>query len=632
MTEFSSRPAAKPGEWILAALLVVNLGWTTLCLGGYRPETMVWSWLLTGLTLILHLVMLAFSEDRIHPASWVLLPFVAYAAVNVIAVSPVPWLGWRDWLGWVQMIGTFLVVLNGIRSRGPRLLVFGAIVGLAIVAVVLAAYQRFIWPDWLMLGRKQAPQFFGRASGPFGIPNSLAAFLLLLIPLAMALTTQRGASIFQRILCGYICAILLVGLGLTISRGAWLSLLGALLVWPLCLREKTWEWRVTASLAATTLALIAGVCMYTAVPRVKQRFDLLVAEMGERSRPVLWRGAWSLFEEAPVFGTGAASYNVAFEKLRPLGFKDEPQWAHNDYLNTLSDYGLVGFGLFFGGVFFLTIRTINRSRNLLSERSFIASTTLDSPSVTRGIAMGLLAFAVSLLVDFHLKIPALAMVVAVIGAECVLRSWPAPSPAPTTLVKQSLALVGVLVVSGVTLGLALPTFRSEAQRYPARQEIDRLAVIEDPSLNLQKEVLLSAANGITEACLIQTANGQAWADRAYVDELWTRLAPARAAELGKTAEESARTALLHSEIVPEFWIRLGVSLDLQGRWGDGGAAFTKAIQLAPSSATIWYYQAYHLSLVPATRALALAAVERSLALDPGFRPAIRLHQGLSLPH
>lgn len=631
MTDSESRPSAGPGEWTLAILLAINLAWTTLCLGGYRPETMVWSWLLTGLTVALHVGMFGFNKDRLHPTTWALLPFLFYAAINVAVISPVPWLGWRDWLGWFQMVAIYAVVVNGIRRKAPRLLLIGCILGLAVIAVILACYQRFLWPDWLMMGRKQATQFFGRSSGPFGIPNSLAALLLLLIPLMLVMTTQRAAGAIQRILCGYFAAVLLVGLGLTISRGAWLALLGAVLVWPLCLRERTWEWRLTASLAATTLALLVGVSMYTAVPRVKQRFDQLVAEVGERSRPIMWSGAWQLFEEAPLTGTGAASFNLLFERHRPLGFRDEPQWAHNDYLNTLSDYGAVGFILCFGGVAYITFGALNRSRNLLSERSFLASRTLDSPDITRGLAIGLLAFGVSLFIDFHLKIPALAMVVGVLGAECVLRSWPLRSTTTSKPLDQVGAILGAVAVVLLTVGLALPTFRSEALRYSARQQIDRMALTISPSQNVQKAVLGAASAATTEACLIQPSNGQAWSDRAYVTELWTRIAPNRAHELGREAEEAARTALACSRVVPEFWVRLGVALDLQGKWEEGAGAFGEAIRLAPSNAIVWYYQGYHLSLTTASRPLAIAALERALQLDPTFEPAIRLHQGLSLP-
>jgi len=90
---------------------------------------------------------------------------------------------------------------------------------LGFVAVLLAAYQVFVQPDWLMLGRQQAEQFIGRASGPFGIPNSLAALLLLLLPPAVALTLRPGASAVQRVVSGYLAAVFLFGLVLTPAAG-----------------------------------------------------------------------------------------------------------------------------------------------------------------------------------------------------------------------------------------------------------------------------------------------------------------------------------------------------------------------------------------------------------------------------
>src|SRR5690606_34644987 len=153
------------------ALLEGNLTWTTLCLGGYRPETMVVTTAPSGALLVVHLlgrVMLreevavrSAEVARVHPAGWWLLPVPAYAAVNVAVVSPVKWIGWRDWVGWAQMIAVFWVVLNGVRTREARAVLFGTIVALAFGAAVMACYQRFVRPDWLMMGRVQADQFLG---------------------------------------------------------------------------------------------------------------------------------------------------------------------------------------------------------------------------------------------------------------------------------------------------------------------------------------------------------------------------------------------------------------------------------------------------------------------------------------
>ena len=45
---------------------------------------------------------------RAHPAGWLFVPFIAYAAANVLWVTPVRWLGWFDWLIWAQTAAIFV--------------------------------------------------------------------------------------------------------------------------------------------------------------------------------------------------------------------------------------------------------------------------------------------------------------------------------------------------------------------------------------------------------------------------------------------------------------------------------------------------------------------------------------------
>ena len=106
----AERERASVGEWVQTALLGANLAWTTLCLGGYRPETMQVTLALSGVLIAIHFAICA-SEGRPLPATslagWGSILFLAYALVNVMFVTPVPWLGWMDWLGWANMAVVF---------------------------------------------------------------------------------------------------------------------------------------------------------------------------------------------------------------------------------------------------------------------------------------------------------------------------------------------------------------------------------------------------------------------------------------------------------------------------------------------------------------------------------------------
>jgi len=572
-----------------------------------------------------------------HPAGWLLVPFAIYAAINAAWITPVGWLGWRDWLGWAQMIAIFWIVLNGVRSRAGRATLFVALVTLGVIAVLLASYQRFMRPDWLMLGRTQVRTFLGRSSGPFGIPNSLAAFLLLILPPTAALALQRRAGAIQRLLFGYLALVFGFGLVLTVSRGALLSLALVLAAWPILALRGPIVRRMSSALGIIATLFALGWGLFFSAPLVRERMVQLKTNSGELTRPIMWRGAWRIFRAHPAWGGGAGSYNVRFEKYRPENFQDEPVWAHNDYLNTLSDYGIAGFTLFFGACGVIGWRCCRAAKSAqVAERleDVVESGKSSSPEkiIMQALMAGLAAFALQLLVDFNFKIPALAMAFAIVAALVVQSRWrpQGRACAKVSRTRWTLMAVAALAVVIGTVWFAQPLYRGEALRYIARQSIDRLAINgTDFSRKDARVGLANARAALERATAIAPANGSAWSDLAYAIALSAHVDPTRASELGRDAERAARRALACSAIVPEFWVRLGVGLDLQQRRTEAGGAFVEALQLAPARASVWYNYAFHAGLDPSDPRRALAAVVFCLRLDPGNREAQLLRQRLA---
>ncbi len=617
-----------PWEIVQAALLAVTLVWTTLANGGYGAQIERVTVLLTGSLVVVHALERAWARPnlcRLHPAGWLLLPFLVYALANVLWVTPVRWLGWRDWLGWAQMIAVFWVVLNGIRSRGPRRLLFFVLVALGIVEVILGCYQRFVRPEWKVPGAARGPEFFERASGSFSIPNSLAGFLLLLLPAVAALTLRRRASATERVWWGWVGAVLSLGLVLTLSRGAWFCLALALPLWPLLAARGGWRRRAGLAGLIFFACVAAGAVVVAKYPTARHRFTQLALDSGEVTRPIVWRGAWRLFRDAPIFGSGAGSYNVLFERYRPAGFRDEPVWAHNEYLNTMSDYGVVGLGLLIGAVGVMVARCAWRRR---SERTRLYGGV--APWVVAGMGTGLLAFALQLTLDFHLKIPALALACAVIAGLAVRATWPVEDRRGHS--GAGARLMAMAAAAGVALGVGFffrPLLSAEATRAEATKVMDDLR---DRSLDGPEgdRVRAAAQDRLREAVRQAPSNAQAWADLSRVTASIGRDRPAQARELGKEAEGQANRALGVSGVCSEFWIRRAVALDQQGRWVEAGRDFQQAIALAPAAAANWYYYADHLSRLFAAREAADAALDYCLRLDPGNQAGLALRQHLAI--
>jgi tetratricopeptide (TPR) repeat protein len=318
---------------------------------------------------------------------------------------------------------------------------------------------------------------------------------------------------------------------------------------------------------------------------------------------------------------------VLFDQYRPRGFINEPDWAHNDYLNTLSDYGLVGFTLWFvaGGVLLgLGWGAVQRAR----REGNSAADVFARWKWRQGLFLGLLAYTLHLAVDFHTKLPALAMAAAVVGAW-LLRDEPGLRRTVTVPLARTAGfglMAACLLLAGV---VADPLYRAEALRYAARKAIDRQAATGEGDLI---RIMTAALDGFGRAVEIHPQNGQAWSDLAYATTQSWHVGKGDVVALGRQAEPLARRALALCPLNAEFWVRHGVALDMQARHAEGENSFRQALKLAPNTGLWWYYQAYHLSVFPGRKEEALAAVRACLTLDPSNRAALTLQQQLIARH
>jgi len=615
------------GEWALVVGLAATMGWTTLCLGGYLAETMVGTmWAVFGLAALggaLWMLGRGSAPLVFNRAALLPVPFLLYALGSVLWLAPAQWLAWREWLLWLQMWLVFVLMLHFGRSRRQTEVVVGAFVVLGLVGVAMAAYQRYGNPRWMMLDRTQAEQFIGRSAGMFGIPNSLAGLLELMIPACLALVFSRATKPVVKVACGWLAALFVFAVVLTGSRGGWISLALVLMLWPM-LDGRNWRRRLSGVLVVFMLAAAGVWALYRFSDYAHSRIQPFLEGKFELSRPIIWKAGLQIWRDHPWLGSGAASYNVLFDQYRPKGFINEPDWAHNDYLNALSDYGLVGFTLWIvaGGVLlWLGWRAVQRARREGSSTSSIFSLW----KWRLGLFLGLLAFAFHLAVDFHTKLPALAFAAAVAGA-LLLRD----EPGLGRMVSVPVARFGGLVLFAACLlvagFVADPLYRGEAVRYAARKAIDRQAATGAGDL---VQIMTAALDGFGLAVTIHPQNGQAWSDLAYATTQSWHIGKGDLVALGRQAEPLAQRALALCPLNAEFWIRRGVALDMQARHAEGETCFKQALKLAPNTSGWWYYHAYHLSVLPDRKEEALQAVRTCLALDPSNRAALTLQQQLS---
>ncbi len=152
---------------------------------------------------------------------------------------------------------------------------------------------------------------------------------------------------------------------------------------------------------------IIGLALYTGVDEVVARYEAISDEWrSERDRTALWNDAWPLILERPLLGSGLGTFQwtyPAHESVRP----DIPaRYAHNDYIQALSEVGIVGLGLLlwaFGAVWRIAYRNFKNAQD----------------PMIRGIGLGtigmLTAIALQECTDFGLYIPGVSLTAALLA-------------------------------------------------------------------------------------------------------------------------------------------------------------------------------------------------------------------------
>jgi O-antigen ligase len=400
---------------ILAVVLCILL-WGPLALGGTPPASFV---VIQCLTVLAALLGAARIWTQRHfrllwpPISWAVLLFCLYAVARCRCVD-VEWAG-RQQLVRVLVYGTlFFVILNNLNRKNSAAYVSLALIAVGFALAMLAIYQ-FASHSAHIWGLARPAQYVGRGSGTFVNPNHLAGFLAIITPLALAYTLMGRFSPTVKVLLAYGAVTMLAGIVLSLSRGGVVAAGVSLSVFCLLLLVQGDFWRPALVTLVLLIALGAGLVSQTS--SLQKRFDT-IQTYGSRGdmRPSYWEGAWRLLARNRALGIGPGHYDIEFPSVRPTTVQQRPRFAHNDYLNTLCEWGLAGMaliaaacGLLYDGVF-KAWRGVRKAPNELGSRNS------DRAAFVVGAAAGLLAVLVHCVVEFDMQIPAIAVTVVTLMA------------------------------------------------------------------------------------------------------------------------------------------------------------------------------------------------------------------------
>jgi O-antigen ligase len=397
---------------VLLALTVGILG-----LGGVRNEELALMACLvvaaTGLWLA-RIWMARASEIHWPPMCWGALAFAVYA-LAVYPYAPVEYSARNELYRVLIYTLMFFVVVDNARGRRAETLIAYPLIAIATLVSLYSIYQ-FLTRSDMVWHFVRPTQYAGRGSGTYICPNHLAGFLAITLPLAVAYLFHGRATATAKTLIGYAALTIAAGLATTVSRGGWAAAGLALIVLFVILFMMRRTNRLPVILALI-LFVGGGIGFVIKGTLAASRIELTTAGgKVDDMRFMMWKSAIGVWRDHPWLGAGPGQFEHQFHKHRPRRLQMHPARAHNDYLNTLADWGILGFLIVIGTwvAFWFTLRAA--WRHLVREGDDLGSKASDRTAFLLGAGTGIGALLIHSLVDFNFHIPANASVAIVLAA------------------------------------------------------------------------------------------------------------------------------------------------------------------------------------------------------------------------
>ncbi len=400
------------------ALVLLSIIVAAVFFGGQSPREftgVIGLVLLSGLAWVLRL----WAADRprlfLHPLLPVIAMFLGYAAWRT-PQSAVPYLALGELMQLTLYALVFVVALHLMSGREEGSWVVHVLVGLGAILSVYALIQCLNQSDSI-LWMKQPPGYFKRAGATFVNPNHFAGFLVPLIPLALAQAFVSRQEAWLRVSHGLAAGLLFVGVGVSMSRGGWAVTAVVTVMFLVWLMARRPHLRLPA-IGALGLFVIAAAVFISANSKARARLDGVNLEGNIESglRQYIWQPAWHEFLAHRVWGVGPAQFRVYFPQYRTPVMQHNPGWCHNEYLNLLCDYGLVGAGMAVLGLSVLVVNFIWVRKYAERGGSPLGTKGSDRTALFVGVHLGLFGVALHSFGDFILHTPAVALLTTVLLA------------------------------------------------------------------------------------------------------------------------------------------------------------------------------------------------------------------------
>jgi len=258
-------------------------------------------------------------------AAWGLFQLAAGHTVN-------RWDTWMAVLTWTgNLLACFLAIQIALMSRIRRRFL-DTLLYFAFVLSVVSVVQYFGWTVkifWFY------PTYDDRVLGPFGSRDQYAAFVEMMLPVALVEGLSGGSRAWR---------FAVIGAALYASVIAGASRAGALLTTAEVVAIPLMAWHKGVfsadSLRAGAARAWLFISIFVAVVGWAVLWDRFQDPQPLQGRMEMWRGAMAMVRAKPYFGVGLGNFQTAYPAHASIDFGKVVNHAHNDWAEWAADGGV----------------------------------------------------------------------------------------------------------------------------------------------------------------------------------------------------------------------------------------------------------------------------------------------------
>ena len=513
------------------------------------------------------------TPRQIDAIDWSVLLFLLYAGARWLT-SPAEFISRIEFMQVAACAVVFLTCRHGMPVRAHWMFLLYLLAGVGVAEVVAAFYfSQEPGLAWWSADHPDPNDRGQRWSGTYIWANHFACLLVMALSAALALGSFSKLPWPARIVLIYGGFVMMVGILWSGSRGGCLALAMAIVgLVVMGIRNGTQRWWWPVASGGVLFGVVMVLLVLSPVMAVRVAQSSLTMETNPKNEPryELARHALQIARDHPAFGTGPATFEFVYPAYRVRESDFYVHATHNDYLNCIDDYGLAGFGL---ALFFIAAVTLKFFRPLDVDHRW-----QDRVLVAAGFAVWLALLAHSLF-DYNLHVPANALIFFALAGLALGRFRRDPEPHWSTV---SLVALGrwpgvVLIVLGL-LG-TVATVRSTLAAIIHQRAYEHSTVV---------PVAASIAAG-EQALRFDPANQDALM---FVGNLYRFRAahdttPEEKARDGEQALAAYQQAYRGNPLNDVLLVRVGMGLDLVGRYREAEPYFQSALVAEPRNGRFW---------------------------------------------